>query len=50
MCAFLGFKYTKHVNEYPDPSGKKENIPKKKVFWTFFEWKVPNKIMPTHII
>ena len=28
MYGFLGFKYTKYINEYPDPSGKKENIPR----------------------
>lgn len=30
MYAFLGFKYMKHIDEYPDPSGKKENIPEEK--------------------
>lgn len=47
MYAFLGFKYTKHIDEYPDPSGKKENIPKRKKYWTSFECKVPNYVMPT---
>lgn len=47
MYAFLGFKYTKHINEYPYPSGKKENFPKEEKYWTFFECKVPNNIMPT---
>lgn len=30
--SFSRIKYTKHISEYPDPSGKQENIPKEEQF------------------
>lgn len=52
MCAFLGFKDTKHIDEYPAPSGKRkrQNILKEEKPELPCACKVLRNVMPSYII